>query len=147
MCFQSAPLGIPFDMIASHYGLIAQRDIIIANLGVHMNEAHRKEQLQNVVARCSNTAILLPIVIYRETSPQHFEGQRSGVYEDASALIYDTCLDSIDMSEEPRSAHERAALVSVVPLLAVNPAAANAGAIKVSAGVNFCTGRTDCTHW
>jgi hypothetical protein len=102
LCFQFAGAGIPLDAIAQHYSLVPNRDIIIANLGVHLIYQGRSDErlqlLRDVLQRYQNSALPLPIVIYRETSPQHFTGHRGGFYEAEKLPSYTSCVETIDIS-------------------------------------------------
>jgi GDSL/SGNH-like Acyl-Esterase family found in Pmr5 and Cas1p len=152
MCVQQADEGIPIDEIAQHYGLVPAYDIIVANLGVHFmsqgRTAERLQQLRNVLQRYQNSAVPLPIVIYKETSPQHFPGHRGGMYEVALGQLYTSCVETVDILYDARSMSEREMLQGKMPFLAVNPTAASNGLLKVTTGVRGRTGDSvDCTHW
>jgi hypothetical protein len=63
-----------------HPDLRPLRDIIIANGGIHMDLPARAADMARYVRHVSGHRRRLPIALYRETSPQHFEGTPGGLY-------------------------------------------------------------------
>ncbi|KAG5183530.1 hypothetical protein JKP88DRAFT_198936 [Tribonema minus] len=122
-----------------HPDLRARRDIVVANSGIHMTLRERSYDMTHYVAHARADAARLPIAVYRETSPQHFEGTAGGLYFKGKSS-FKRCKDSVVLAEEPLSEPERAYMAGQVAMLAVNPLAAAAGNMHVGAGV-------DCTHW
>jgi GDSL/SGNH-like Acyl-Esterase family found in Pmr5 and Cas1p len=147
--------------------LAPMHDIVVGNLGVH----HTVEELQPMVSKLlrdwtslggerarrdgggGHSRDALPIMIYRETAPQHFHGSAAGLYElrstdrDGNLLV---CAASVDLTVVSRSTAELELLAGRVPMLAVNPYAAAAGKLHV-AGMQHRgdpSGHVeDCTHW
>ena len=68
-----------------------------------------------------------PILIYRESSPQHFKGSAAAGGTFSAAANMTACAASIPAHMDPLSTPERGKLAGRVPVLAVNPLSASVG--------------------
>ncbi|KAG5193151.1 hypothetical protein JKP88DRAFT_256370 [Tribonema minus] len=150
VCFNPAERGVPVDAIAARHALVPRRDVLVANLGTHMRKNEQAPHVRQVLDKWTAPAdaARLPLLIYRETAPQHFRGTSPAGEYDAVAAIGAACQATIDLDAYSLSTPERRGLAGRVPFVAANPWSAEAGALHVAAGVLGVAKNTqDCTHW
>jgi hypothetical protein len=138
VCFEehkdASDIRQELEKIKMKHNLSSHHDIVLANLGVHGS------QIANVPWLISAAKAGAPIIIYRETSPQHFSSL-SGEY--TKSIGVNNCKPSIG-SLQRLQAKENSELVGRMPFLAINSWSAQAGELKIGAGSGNVP---DCQHW
>ncbi|KAG5183533.1 hypothetical protein JKP88DRAFT_150007, partial [Tribonema minus] len=163
LCFTAADQAVELEHIIKRFAMTPRHDILVMNLGVHLTSDEHALQVQHMPDTWTGDPAARPILVYRETAPQHFKldvraqlGAGKGAAAAAAAGMFDAdtvaglaaCVPSVDYRQDWRSSPEREGLAGRVPFLAATPFLAQAGHLHVGAGVVGAAQRSqDCTHW